>query len=83
MLGHFHLLRFARSEGAGGVGFADCFELEAGLRKLVMGGVDGGRKGPIPLMFQEKMRRLPAGDVEGTSEAGKGGRHEGGEGEGW
>lgn len=77
MWGHFHLLRFTRSEGPGGVDFADCFELEAGLRKLVMGVVDGGRKGPMPLMFQEKM------DVEGKSEAGKGGRHEAGEGEGW
>ena len=51
--GHFHLLRFVRSEGRGGVGFRVVFELEAGLRKLVMGGVDGGRKGSMPLMFQE------------------------------
>ena len=33
--------------------FKDGFESEARLRKLVMGGVDGGRKGPMPLMFQE------------------------------
>ena len=56
MWGHFHLLRFARSEGLGGVGgkgFEDVLEAEVGLRKLVMDGVDGGRKGLMPLMFQE------------------------------
>ena len=81
MWGHFHLLRFARSEGRR-VGLVELFELEAGLRKLVMSEVDGGRKGPMPLMFQEKMRRLPAGDLKGRSEAGRGGRDEdrGGEG---
>ena len=75
-------MRFARSEGPGGVGFGEVFELEAGLRKSVMGEVDGGRKGPMPLMFQEKMRRLPAGDLKGRSEAGRGGRDQGGGGEG-
>lgn len=53
MWGHFHLLRLARSEGAGGVRFEEVVEPEAGLRKLVIGGVEGGRKGPMPLMFQE------------------------------
>ena len=53
MWGHFHLLRFARSEGRWGVGFEGVVEREAGLRKLVMGGVEGGRKGAMPLMFQE------------------------------
>lgn len=49
-------MRFARREGgAGGVGFEAVVEVEeeAGLRKLVMGGVEGGRKGATPLMFQE------------------------------
>lgn len=53
MWGHFHLLRFARSEGPGVMDFEDVFELEAGLRKVVIGKVDGGRKGPMPLRFQE------------------------------
>lgn len=53
MWGHFHLLRFCRSEGRGGAGLEEEFEPEAGLRKLVMGGLEGGRKGPMPLMFQE------------------------------
>ncbi len=53
MWGQFHLLRFARSEGPDSVGLEELFEAEAGLRKLVMGGVEGGRKGPMPLMFQE------------------------------
>ena len=53
MWGQFHLLRFARSEGPVGVDFEDVLESEARLRKLVMGGVDGGRKGAMPLMFQE------------------------------
>lgn len=53
MWGHFHLLRFARSEGPNAMDFEDIFELEAGLRKLVIGKVDGWRKGPMPLMFQE------------------------------
>lgn len=53
MWGHFRLFSFARSEGSGGVGFEEVFEPEAGLRKLVIGGRDGGRKGPMPLMFQE------------------------------
>lgn len=50
MWGQFHRLRFARSEGGGGVGFE---EGEVGFRKVVMGGVEGGRKGVMPLMFQE------------------------------
>ena len=53
MWGHFHLLRFARSEGFGGAGFERVFGAEVGLRKLVIGGVEGGRKGLMPLMFQE------------------------------
>ena len=53
MWGHFHLLRFARSEGFSDVGFESGLEPEAGLRKLVIGRVGGGRKGLIPLMFQE------------------------------
>ena len=64
MWGQFHLLRFARSEGPVGVEFEDVFVSEAGLRKLVMGGVDCGRKGPMPLMFKEYMLMLYAGDVE-------------------
>lgn len=58
MRGHSHLLRFGRSEGrdggGGGGGGGAGSAAEAGLRKLVMGGVEeGGRKGPMPLMFQE------------------------------
>lgn len=51
MWGQFHLLRFARSEGRGGGGGGEVGEV--GLRKVVMDGVEGGRKGPMPLMFQE------------------------------
>ena len=50
MWGQFHRWRFARSEGGGGVVFE---EVGGGLRKVVMGGVEGGRKGAMPLMFQE------------------------------
>ncbi len=46
MWGQFHRLRFARREGRGGAG------VEV-VRKVVMGGVEGGRKGVMPLMFQE------------------------------
>ena len=53
MWGHSHLLRFARSEGLGGPDLEEIFKPEGGLRKLVMGRVEGGRKGPMPLMFQE------------------------------
>ena len=53
MWGHFQRLRFARSEGRGGGGFERVVELEAGARKSVMGGVEGGRKGLMPLMFHE------------------------------
>lgn len=44
MWGQLHLLRFARSEGRGGVK-SEVFEPEVGLRNLVMGEVEGGRKG--------------------------------------
>lgn len=50
MWGQSHRWRFARSEGGGG---GDGEEVGGGLRKLVMGGVEGGRKGWMPLMFQE------------------------------
>lgn len=53
MWGQFHLLRFARREGGGGEDLEGGLEREVGLRKLVMGGVGGGRKGLMPLMFQE------------------------------
>ncbi len=49
MWGQFHRLRFARREGRGGAGL----EVEGWVRKVVMGGVEGGRKGVMPLMFQE------------------------------
>ena len=47
-----------------------------------MGGVEGGRKGRMPLIFQEYMRRLSAVDVEGGSWAERGGGDEGMGGEG-
>lgn len=56
MWGHFHLLRFAQSEGSrggGGAGSEGVVAAEVGWRKAVMGRVEGGREGPTPLMFQE------------------------------
>ena len=53
MWGQFHRLRFARREEGGGGGGGGFEEWEVGLRKVVMGGVEGGRKGVMPLMFQE------------------------------
>ena len=43
------------------------FGPEAGAKKLVIFGVEGGRKGWMPLMFQEKIRRGTAtADFEGS-----------------
>lgn len=50
MYSHFHLLSFAASEGPGGVVLEEVFKPETGLGKLVMGGLEGGGKGSVPLM---------------------------------
>ena len=51
--GHFQECKLARSEGEAGVAFG----LEVEVRKLVIFEVVEGRKGWMPLTFQEKMRR--------------------------
>ena len=53
MWGHCHLWRLVRSEGRGGAGFEEWFGAEVCLRKLVIGGIEAGRKGLMPLIFQE------------------------------